>query len=222
MTASEQLTLATRPPAGRRAYTPVGLTQRLLPADHNGERRLALDVRWQDFLATCGLLPVPLPLDANFADATMQEARCAGLVLTGGDDLADLGGPTPARDRLERHLLRRALTARRPVIGVCRGMQLILRAFGTRLVPVEGNVATEHPIEGREGSRRVNSYHRWAALDVAAGLEPTAYSGEVVEAVRHCRLPLVGIMWHPERTEPPDPCDIDLFTRLFQGEGGAA
>ncbi|MCF3120444.1 gamma-glutamyl-gamma-aminobutyrate hydrolase family protein [Streptomyces arenae] len=200
----------------------MGLTQRVLPADHNGERRQALDIRWEDFLSACGLLPVPLPLQTDLADATMREARCAGLVLTGGNDLAELGGTTPARDRLERHLLHRALAARQPVIGVCRGMQLILRAFGGHLVPVDGHVATEHPVEGRGGGRRVNSFHRWAALDVPGDLEATALSGEVVEAVRHRRLPLVGIMWHPERTEPADVRDVDLFTRIFHGGDGAA
>lgn len=200
------------------AYTPVGLTQRLLPADRHGERRLALDVRWADFLASCGLLAVPLPLDVDLADATIAQARCAGLILTGGNDLAEYGGSAPARDELERHLLRQALASQRPVIGVCRGMQLILHAFGAELVPVEGHVATEHRIESEGKGRVVNSFHRWGSLDAPAGLEPAARAGAVVEAVRHQRLPLVGIMWHPERTDPWDPHDIELFTCLFHGE----
>lgn len=197
--------------------TVVGVTQRVLPANNQGERRLALDVRWARFLAVCGMVGVPLPLDPELAERTVDETGCAGLVLTGGEDLGELGGTTPERDRLERHLLGYAMGRQLPVVGVCRGMQLLTYAFGTKLIAVEGHVGTSHELTGRSVGRIVNSFHRWAAVEVPPEFEVTARSGPVVESVRFRRAPMTGLMWHPERTDPVDRSDVALFAQAFRG-----
>ncbi|MFI9229914.1 gamma-glutamyl-gamma-aminobutyrate hydrolase family protein [Streptomyces rimosus] len=194
----------------------VGLTQRLMPPDRHGERRLALDIRWNAFLAACGLLPVPLPLDPRWADAVIDRCACVGVVLTGGNDLADFGGDAPERDRLENHLLQRALAEGTPLLGVCRGMQVLLRAYGAKFERVAGHVATQHVLTGEYAGRVVNSYHRWGCSEVPPPFEVTACCGPVIEAVRLPHTHIAGIMWHPERVDPPTRTDIDLFTDLFR------
>ncbi|GAA2626041.1 hypothetical protein SMC26_19070 [Actinomadura fulvescens] len=86
-------------------------------------------------------------------------------------------------------------------------MQLLLHAHGARLAPVGGHVAAVHRVSGVLGEREVNSFHRFAALDVPPRLETLARCGPVVEAVR--------LMWHPERTQPYDPRDVALFAGAF-------
>jgi putative glutamine amidotransferase len=194
----------------------VALTQRVLPANDFGEQRLALDVRWSEFLASCGVLGVPVPADPVLAEATIQHTHCAGIILTGGDDLAEVGGATPQRDRLERYLLAAALALDLPVLGVCRGMQLLLHAFGADLVRVDGHVATTHQLTGQLGGREVNSFHRWATTQAPAEFEVTAGCGQTIEAVKLRGRRAVGIMWHPERVNPPHPADIALVTQLFR------
>ncbi|MEU0468960.1 MULTISPECIES: gamma-glutamyl-gamma-aminobutyrate hydrolase family protein [unclassified Amycolatopsis] len=191
----------------------LAVTQRLLPANEHGEVRLALDVRWWSFLAECGFDGVPMPLDPAAAAKLLWRTGCRGLVLTGGNDL----GSAPERDALERYLLRRALERGLPVIGVCRGMQLVLDAFGARLRRVRGHVAVEHRVTGPRGERTVNSYHDWAVLQAPPEFEVTARCGPVVEAVRHRSLPLAGIMWHPERADPVHDEDVELFSEVFGG-----
>ncbi|MTD54272.1 gamma-glutamyl-gamma-aminobutyrate hydrolase family protein [Amycolatopsis pithecellobii] len=195
-------------------YLPVALTQRVSTV--RGELRLALDVRWSQLLAACGLIGIPLPLDFASAAHTIELTGCAGVILTGGDDLADLGGPTPDRDKLERELIRYAIAKNLPLLGVCRGMQILLHTFGVRLTPVTGHAGTRHPISSGQHVREVNSYHRWGVRNVAEGFVATAYADGVVEAVRHDRLPLTGIMWHPEREEPFDNKDIDMLTTILR------
>jgi gamma-glutamyl-gamma-aminobutyrate hydrolase PuuD len=197
--------------------TCVGITQRTLPPTEHGEQRYALDLRWYEFLAECGLTPVPLPNDPDIAAATAATAGVRGLILSGGDDLADYGGPFPRRDETELRLLDLALCEGLPVLGVCRGMQLLLHAFGGTLSPVDGHVATRHDVRTARGVRTVNSFHALAAAAVPDQFEVTATCGADVEAVRHRDAPVVGVMWHAEREDPFDEADVAQFRTFFGG-----
>jgi putative glutamine amidotransferase len=192
----------------------VGITQRSLPPTEFGELRYGLDRRWYSFFGVCGLVPVPLP---NIADVAVDSARTLGLrglVFSGGEDLVAYGGPASGRDETEQALLGWATDNGIPVLGVCRGAQLLLDAFGVKLEPVEGHVATRHVITG---GRSVNSYHRYAARSVTAPLSVTAVCDDVVEAFQHQYNDLAGIMWHPEREDVAAAEDVRLFRRMFGG-----
>ena len=147
-----------------------------------------------------------------------QTLGLTGVVLTGGEDLARYGGQALHRDAAERALLDWAIEDHRPILGVCRGMQLLLDTFGVGLEPVVGHVATEHELSLADGSvRTVNSYHHWGARRLSAPLVATAWAGEIVEAVRHETLPLHGIMWHPERLTTFANEDVEMIANLFDG-----
>jgi putative glutamine amidotransferase len=196
----------------------IGVTQRALPPNAFGERQDALDPRWHTFLAECGLVGVPLPNDPALAPCTARTLDLAGLLLTGGQNLARYGGDAARRDETEQALLAWAMSAHRPVFGVCRGMQLILDAFGSGLVPVDGHVAVEHEALIDGVPTTVNCYHRLAAVRVAEPLVVTGTRGDVVEAVRHRLAPVRGIMWHPERRTVGDPgrsAEASMFGRFF-------
>ncbi|HEX4138626.1 MAG TPA: gamma-glutamyl-gamma-aminobutyrate hydrolase family protein [Bryobacteraceae bacterium] len=199
----------------------VAITQRVSVVPAYGERRDCLDQAWTKFLAACGLLPVLLPNIADAAFALCERAGISGLVLTGGNDLAALGGDAPERDAVENTLLDWAESRLLPVLGVCRGMQAIQRRFAVPLCRVEGHVAQRQVIRIDGERKEVNSYHNFGALDSRPPLEVWAVADDgVVKAIRHAALPLTGIMWHPERCDPFSPADVELFRRVFGvGEG---
>ncbi|MGP4113451.1 gamma-glutamyl-gamma-aminobutyrate hydrolase family protein [Streptomyces sp. 4N509B] len=198
--------------------TPIGVTQRLTSPNEHGETRTALDVRWPTFLERCGLVCVPLPNDPGLAVPTARRLRLGGVLFTGGEDLASYGGPARQRDETERALLRWAIAAELPVLGVCRGMQLIVDHFGGLLRQVPGHVRATRSIVVNGVARRATCYHAWAAVNgVPAPLTVSGAVGPVVEAVDHPSGRIKGIMWHPEREETPQVPDVELFRTHLGG-----
>ena len=198
----------------------VALTQRVEVVPSYGERRDCLDQRWPELLARCNLLPVAVPNNATLVPQLLSAARVEGIVLTGGGDLASYGGKAPERDATEAALLHLAVERRIPVIGVCRGMQAIQHFFGVPLSRVAGHVAPIQEILIEGVRETVNSFHDFGTSESAAELEPWAHAHDgIVKAVRHRHLPLIGMMWHPERMNPFRDSDIALFRRTFFGAG---
>ncbi|MGA2902306.1 MAG: gamma-glutamyl-gamma-aminobutyrate hydrolase family protein [Candidatus Korobacteraceae bacterium] len=194
----------------------VAITQRVSVDPDYGERRDCLDQAWTKFLAACGLLPVLLPNVVEAAVALCERAGIVGLVLTGGNDLAVLGGDAPERDAVENALLDLAERRGLPVLGVCRGMQMIQQRFGIPLRRVEGHVTKCQLIRIDGEPREVNSYHCFAAFDSQPPLEVWAVAADgVVKAIRHPTQPITAIMWHPERCAPFSPADMLLFRQVF-------
>ena len=190
----------------------IAVTQRVVVVPEYGERRDALDQRWTSFLSDCGYLAMPVPNDPAIAAELVAGVNISGLLLTGGNDLAAVGGDAPERDATERVLLTLALERKLSVIGVCRGMQVIQSHFGVPLHRVSGHVTPDHAIAMAGARGHVNSYHGFAATTTAGPLDvwATAEDG-VVEAVRHRTAPIVAVMWHPERYAEPRESDIALF-----------
>jgi gamma-glutamyl-gamma-aminobutyrate hydrolase PuuD len=194
----------------------VAITQRVTVVPKYGERRDCLDQAWPRFIAACGLAPLAVPNVAEVALALCSDANVAGLVLTGGNDLVALGGDAPERDATENALLDAAEARGLPVLGVCRGMQLIQQRCAVALVRVEGHVAQSQIIRIDGEPTQVNSYHRFGARESRSPLDVWAVAADgVVKAIRHSARPTTGIMWHPERNTPFAAADISLFRRVF-------
>jgi N5-(cytidine 5'-diphosphoramidyl)-L-glutamine hydrolase len=195
----------------------IAVSQRVTVVTKYGERRDCLDQAWPQFLAACGLLPLPMPNVAEVAVALCAAGEISGLLLTGGNDLAALGGDAPERDATENALLDEAASRNLPVIGVCRGMQVIQQRSAIPLRRVEGHVARHQVIRINNESAAVNSFHRFGAFETRPPLQvwATAEDG-VIKAVQHETLPVIGIMWHPERLSPFAAADIALFRRVFK------
>jgi len=195
----------------------VAVTQRVSVVPTYSERRDCLDQAWTKFLAACGLLPVLLPNVNEPAMALCEGTGVAGLVLTGGNDLVECGGDAPERDAVEFALLDWAERRGLPVLGVCRGMQVIQQRFGIGLHRVEGHVARSQLIRIEGEPREVNSFHHFAASESRPPLDVWAVADDgVVKAIRHSTLPITGIMWHPERCSPFSPADMELFREVFK------
>ena len=176
-------------------------------------------------------------------------AEVDGLLFSGGVDVdpscygaprePECGESNPARDALELKLLPLCLRARVPVLGICRGCQIINAALGgtlTQDVPKRfGKVhqmvkgapsAFDHMVrvvpgtmldEITGGDLWVDSYHHQCVDRLADGLIPSAYAPEgFVEAYEIPRGEqfLMAVQWHPEITLDDDMVSIRIFERF--------
>ncbi len=197
----------------------IGVTQQVLVRPERKERLDALDQKWHDFLARCGLTVLLLPNDPSAVQILLLKYEPRGFLLTGGNDLADYGGDAPERDSTERKIMDFALAHSYPLMGVCRGMQFIQHSFGIELEKVEGHSGTLVNVQGTGGSRTVNSYHRWGTRANHSPLNVLARASDnVVKAIGHKTQPIMGIMWHPERQRPFEAKDIKIFSEFFKSD----
>lgn len=192
----------------------VAVSQRVDHYPDRNETRDALDQRLAAFVSICGHMPVPVPNALGRAIRDwLAVVHPAAVVLSGGNDI----GQCAERDDTELALLTYAQERHVPVLGICRGMQMLAHWSGTDLHPVQGHVRTRHCLSG-EIAGEVNSYHGFALAICPADFEVLARSedGEI-EAIRHQSLRWEGWMWHPEREENFAARDVQRIKALFGG-----
>jgi len=134
----------------------IAVTQRVEYIENIGEKRDSLSQEWSMLADACGFLPLLLPNRLSIVRQLLSAVKPDGILLTGGNDLVAYGGDAPERDETERFLLQYAVENHISLLGVCRGMQIILDFFGTPLQQVRGHVRVEHPLSNRDC---VNSFH---------------------------------------------------------------
>jgi putative glutamine amidotransferase len=102
-----------------------------------------------------------------------------------------------------------------PLLGICRGMQMMGVWSGGSLSKVNGHVRKRHLVVG-EINKEVNSFHALSLERCPNHFSILANSkGGEIEAIRHKELPWEGWMWHPEREPIFDNMDIERVRALF-------
>jgi gamma-glutamyl-gamma-aminobutyrate hydrolase PuuD len=222
-------------PATTSAHRPlIGITAYCEPATYGVWRHEAvlLPRTYTDSVLAAGGLPVLLPPRDEAAEIV---ERLDGVVLSGGPDVdpARYGAepepltsvPRTERDAAELAVLRRALELSKPVLAVCRGMQVLNVGLGGTLIQhipdVIGHLG-HNPEPGVFGDTEIalvagsligdalgagvtgRCHHHQAIARLADGLMITGRASDgTVEAVELASCPfVVGVQWHPEQDDP--------------------
>ncbi len=194
----------------------VAVSQRVEVYETISERRDALDQRWNRLLDCAKLTPILLPNIDSCAKQLVEKLDIRGIILTGGNDLVAYGGHAPERDDLELWLINYAIQKKLPLLGVCRGMQMIQHHLGIALKRVSGHVKAKQVLNINGKSGVVNSFHHWGAYDTPDGYEVFAISDDkVVKGIKSSKGDITGIMWHPERIQPYREDDIHMLNDIF-------
>jgi len=202
-------------------------------------------------IETAGGIPVVIPYIETHDSLEALALRLDGLVLAGGEDVnpelfgeepkRGLGQVNPDRDALEVALIAEMVAQNKPILGICRGLQVLNAVFGGSLyqdVPREWKGHIQHSQRARRshlshtvhvepGSRlhgllnqqtqiHTNSFHHQAINKVGQELVPVAWDSEgLVEAIEHPGYKfLVAVQWHPENLWRTCPVFLGLFKGL--------
>lgn len=199
-----------------------------------------------------GGLPFIIPVGLE-SDVDQIAELLDGLLLSGGADInpilfneephADLGEVSPARDSSELELVGKMLAADKPILGICRGLQVMNVAVGGTLYqdlhkqnegPILQHVQkaprahASHFVQLTKGSLleelagseqiRVNSYHHQSLKDVAPVFNVTGRASDgIVESVESTDKKFVlGVQWHPELlASKGDAVSLRIFERFI-------
>ncbi len=187
------------------------------------EYRDCLDQNWTKVASKLNSILLPLPnLEKNLILDYLSELNLNAIILSGGNTISAFDKISKEissrRDNFEKILLQYAFSNNIPVLGVCRGMQMINFFFGGKLAKIKGHVGIKHSLNIVDNNYKlpkvVNSFHNWSIPKnlLAKNLIPIAYDNDNnVEAFILKEKKFIGIMWHPERESKLNDLDINLI-----------
>ena len=203
------------------------------------DQKYSLNLPYVTSLLACDVTPIILPYDISSIPAYL--GMISGLLLSGGGDIdapyfnqprhEKAGAPTIARDEFELALCREALKMNMPILGICRGEQILNVALGGDLHQhIEGHLfgdrRTEyiHSITLAEGSKlrsiigrdsiEINSIHHQSVGDkLGEGVSVSAVSPDgIIEAIEvTSKKFVIGTQWHPEELSAKDSYNMAIF-----------
>ena len=214
--------------------------------------RIFLNHDYLNAIRHFGGMPLVIPAEAGEAEQQYLLSQCDGLLLTGGDDidpalygetiLNDTVVTAPVRDAGEPRLCRMAEERNLPILGICRGIQILNVYFGGSLyqdIPAQLDTPVKHSMEkpyhrtchdcvvtpgtplaawtGRNVIS-VNSHHHQAVKDVAPGFAVMGNCSDgVVEAIwKPDAAFLCAVQWHPEKIWDIEESSAQIFKAFFQ------
>jgi putative glutamine amidotransferase len=207
----------------------------IVPGYENG--KFQLKKQYSDAIIYAGGTPIIIPYTEDRVPEDFFEI-IDGLLLTGGADVApslygqepvpELGEVVPERDIFELMITREFIKTGKPLLGICRGLQLLNVALGGSLYQdIPSCYKPESPVQHRqnvpashnshsvkvEPSSKlfsitsateflVNSFHHQAVKDPASSLKATAWSPDgIIEAAEGVAYPfMLAVQWHPEES----------------------
>lgn len=216
-----------------------------------GYRRSYVNEDYIDAVVHNGGIPYIIPFNEEREVTAEQVAHIDGLILSGGHDvdprnygeesLQKIGNVWPARDRFDMQLLRTAEKHHIPVLGICRGAQLINVAHGgslyqdlsyrkkTTFKHMQGHspaLATQTVILQPDSylakevfgktELDVNSFHHQIVKELGRGLQAVGHAKDgVIEAFENADASVIGVQWHPEMLHRKRPIMNRIFVDLI-------
>ena len=198
----------------------IAITQRVDFFKERNEHRDSLDHDLVELILSLGHKPLLISnlffdeKNKSFFYDWLDEFRPEGIIFSGGNDFGDFKN----RDKTEEALY--FWTKNKiPILGICRGMQLIGKLNGSKLKKVKNHINKNHLVIKVSNKKEYlkNSFHAYSLLHCPKNFKITYLSkdGEI-EGIAHDYENIIGIMWHPEREKTFSKNDINLLKKIFK------
>ncbi len=201
----------------------IGITTRVTNAINYDELRDSIAKNWYEYMnfvlpnANWLLLP-------NIEDKIIDYVKywnLNGFVFSGGESV----GTTTCRDNTEFNLFNYAQKNKLPVLGICRGFQIIYTLLGGKVEQQDDNFAkihraTKHDILINDISKTVNSYHNNLAIlsSKPKNVKILASCKEDGSLEAFIAPNILSLLWHPEREDKFQEWDADIIRNFFNYE----
>lgn len=224
-----------------------------IPVPHSGDPEYASRSlpQYEHAVEKAGGEPVPIPLDKTPAEVMKLIEQCDAVLLPGSRADVDpakydaardpqTAASDPGRDTVDELLLQDAYNMKKPVLGICYGLQMLnVYRSGTLVQHIESaidheagrKVAVAHTVEVEQASKLagilgeshgvpVNSSHHQSADVIGDGLRAVARSSKdgIIEAVEGTSPDhfVLAVQWHPERSVDDDEPSRAIFRALIE------
>lgn len=206
-----------------------------------GDNNSKLAENYYKSVVAVGGVPVIIPVTDDLATIEAIVGRLDGILFSGGGDMhpryyneepiPENGTPDELRDRYDVALIKSAVEYQLPVLGICRGMQVINTVFGGSLYQdINVQYADKKPMCHSQNEERsvttqtasvvtdsllysivscntlpINSIHHQAVKRIADGFRAVAFADDgICEAIESLYYPILGVQWHPEHLSEAD------------------
>ena len=179
-----------------------------------------IDTRLINFFTKLNYIPITISNFYSNPDVFLNSFKFSAIILTGGSDI----GKFPRRDKLENNLIKYSIRKKVPLIGICRGMQMINRFFKGKLVKIDNHVKVKHLILNVKSKKKVvvNSYHNYAIYEKTMhknlSVLHRCFKDNSIESFKHKKYKILGIMWHPEREKKFKDFDKKLIKNFIKND----
>ena len=228
----------------------IGLTSSYEKNEKND--RVFLPHDYLEAIRHFGGIPILLPVEGSEEEWELLLDLCDGILLTGGNDIApaiygeekwnDTVEVTPERDQGEMKICELAVKRKLPMLGICRGIQLMNVYFGGTLyqdIPSQLKTGEKHRMEEPyhrschncvlekdsplytlvgEAVVGVNSHHHQSVKTIAPGFSPMGCCEDgVIEAIYNPNEKFAwGVQWHPEKIWDIEPSSAKVFEAFIE------
>ena len=220
--------------------TVVGVSLRVITSNDRRGHRDAINHNWHKLFNQYNIVPIFIPNQPNLVASLLKDIPVSAMLLIGGNNVGPIDeyersihidDVSTERDATEYAIIDYALRHHKPILGVCRGMQILNTYFDGHIVrdlndvklDSRSHVGLTHDLDIVDpkfqsyfgvNSAHTNSFHFNAVTEstLAKELLPFAMARDgIVEGVYHPNYPMTGIQWHPERPDSAEKIDRMLI-----------